>query len=140
MNVHDGSDTGAKIGRSMAAFTIGLSEISDGPELIFVDESSESISEFINKYLFYKKIGLPIEDIIEFTSLDREKAKYGTVDKKIAERFMPQMYDYFRDKTNSNYYPEVIWIGKHCRTYPFYKFIECHDQMKMTNIGSSTIN
>ncbi len=120
MNVHDGSIEGLEIKRSLAAFTIGLSSVVDGPELIFVDEESETVSKFIDRYLFYRKMDIPLEELVNFTKLGDSPVQFKVVKQEVASKYTSQMFEYFKEKDSIKELPEVVWIGRKSGSFPFF--------------------
>ena len=122
------------------SFTVGMSKNYGGPELIFVGEREKDISRFLDKYIFYKKIDITTKEIVSFTNLGDENAKHGIVEHHIANKFASQLFEYYKEEYPERKPPEVIWIGRKTKNYPFHNFLNGSNDINLEKIVSNSIN
>ena len=108
---------------SIVAFTIGLKQKFNMPELIFVNEHPENAMEIISKASSNARLGIELKETIQFSNIEGEPAKMGKVPDEAKEAFTPQIKSYYEEYAKECSEYDLVWVGRKSVAYPFEDFL-----------------
>lgn len=99
-------------------YTVGLQEIHNLPELIFVGESQEVVLQIIDEAITNAQLGLSLQQTVNITTIGKDRLTIVDVADHHRAVITPEIQEFYRQHPRHRDY-QLCWVGRAHKRCPF---------------------